>query len=698
MIDTDNLRTASLYINNQLLSRGLLKDGQSIDFSNPERVDGDIAPTMGRIMSVVNDLILRRDRDAEHRESLSATMRSLRAENLKLANDVSRLSEKCAESQRKLDIAEASETSVRTQLKSAESVNRGLKDDLARTKALVTQARTACATEVRRRDRQIETLKKQVGEAGRARGSRTNSAITTITVTGDFGADTTTRTVAAAGEGYSLRSETNAFLADLAQNLSEENEQILGAMRKAMGRLREMSGWENGQADGHVTRAQGWEDMAPELDSVLEHMKTILSNPSFVPIEEVVVREEEINRLKDGWVKMESRWTEAVHLIESWRKRMAASGRPVCDEELKMGLRLSPVRVKNVAETRHAGAFGLSAVAEEQEEEQDEPEEVQEVYHAQQSPTPYRNGVPGPMEQGQEDVQADDLSEDDLEEDDFYEDYDEEEPNVEILQQSVAMPSWREASPDSPPIPEPPRLSPLRNSPSAGNRGNPTRKTREKPGDFTTIAEENTWDLEQEQTGHRDKRVKKTPTKDEEQEKPHRSPVRTSLDDALLGKLEEDATQENSNSTGSSSRGSDRQGTENLSAKTPRRGISRLPLPRNAEAGAQQSPLTMANIAAKLAASEKEADAARVRAKLKAVRGARGVQRPTSTVLETSSSENKKSETENVDPVKQDPAAQAPRQELKVEKRERRKSKVASRRRSTLSPWELETLITVPPQ
>ncbi|CAG9950563.1 unnamed protein product [Clonostachys rosea f. rosea IK726] len=250
-----------------------------------------------------------------------------------------------------------------------------------------------------------------------------------------------------------------------------------------------------------------------------------------------------------------------------------------------------------------------SAVAEEQEEEQDGPEEVQEVYHAQQSPTPYRNGVPGPMEQGQEDVQADDLSEDDLEEDDFYEDYDEEEPNVEILQQSVAMPSWREASPDSPPIPEPPRLSPLRNSPSAGNRGiRPGRPEKSQ-----------------------------TPTKDEEQEKPHRSPVRTSLDDALLGKLEEDATQENSNSTGSSSRGSDRQGTENLSAKTPRRGISRLPLPRNAEAGAQQSPLTMANIAAKLAASEKEADAARVRAKLKAVRGARGVQRPTSTVLETSS-------------------------------------------------------------
>lgn len=61
MIDTDNLRTASLYINNQLLSRGLLRDGQSIDFANPFKGDDDGTIVMGRIMSVVNDLILRRD-------------------------------------------------------------------------------------------------------------------------------------------------------------------------------------------------------------------------------------------------------------------------------------------------------------------------------------------------------------------------------------------------------------------------------------------------------------------------------------------------------------------------------------------------------------------------------------------------------------------------------------------------------------
>lgn len=61
MIDSENLRTASLYINNQLLCRGLLRDGRTIDFADPGYNDHDLAETMGRIMGVVNDLILRRD-------------------------------------------------------------------------------------------------------------------------------------------------------------------------------------------------------------------------------------------------------------------------------------------------------------------------------------------------------------------------------------------------------------------------------------------------------------------------------------------------------------------------------------------------------------------------------------------------------------------------------------------------------------
>lgn len=60
MVEVENLRTASAYINNQLLARGLLRDGQTIDFAGHGKSE-DISVTAGRIISVVNDLILRRD-------------------------------------------------------------------------------------------------------------------------------------------------------------------------------------------------------------------------------------------------------------------------------------------------------------------------------------------------------------------------------------------------------------------------------------------------------------------------------------------------------------------------------------------------------------------------------------------------------------------------------------------------------------
>ncbi|EEU45033.1 uncharacterized protein NECHADRAFT_41370 [Fusarium vanettenii 77-13-4] len=690
MIDTDNLRTASLYINNQLLSRGLLRDGQSIDFASPAMFDDEAAATMGRIVSVLNDLILRRDRDAEHRESLSATMRTLRADNLKHTNDIARLAEKHTEAKRKLDIAEASETSLKSQMKSADAAIRGLKEEVARTKGLVAQARAACATDVRRRDRQIDTLKKQLGEAGRARGARGNPAVTSIIVTGDVGEQKSSpaRGGSTQSDDYDLRNETNCFLAKLAQNLSEENEAILTIMRRTMKQLRNMSGWSNENEDGLVVKQEGWEDMAAELDSVLDHMRTILTNPSFVPIEEVMVREEEISRLKDGWVKMESRWTEAVHLIDGWRKRMAANGRPICEEELQMGLRLSPVRVRDVAETRQAVGLRLSAVAE-------EPEDDGDVMN---SPCPSAHRSPHMQtidEYDQDDHESD--PESDFDDHVPVEEYDVEEPNVQILQQSTGVP-FMQHGPDSSPLPEPPQMTPLRDSASAGNRGSARiNRHPKKHGDYTTIVEEDTWEM----AGLADPlpiRANRDPL--------DRVSSASSLEEVLLvnpRRSDRASTPHRDSPRRSVDRPDSRSGTAPPSPnRSPRRTASRLPLPRNIDPAPQQSPLTMATIAAKLAASEREADAARVRAKLRAARGTRGVKKPTITRSQpepeqtTQEQSSPRNGLEDVDPVKRDPTPPADEHQLKPEKRrrERRTSKTASRRRSTLSPWELESLIT----
>ncbi|POR32692.1 Ribosomal RNA-processing protein 7 [Tolypocladium paradoxum] len=701
MIDTENLRTASLYINNQLLSRGLLRDGQTIDFANAGKGSDDSTATAGRIIGIVNDLILRRDRDAEHRESLSAAMRNLRAENLKHTSDIARLTEKNTEEKRKADIAAASEAALKTQLKSADANARGLKEDIARMKALVSQTRTTCATEVRRRDRQIDTLKKQLGEAGRSRGSRTNPVVTTINVTADIGheKDSPTRSGSVVTDDYDLRSETNAFLAKLAQNLSEENETILNVMQRAMGQLRQMSGYQGEErGDAQVAKRPSCEDLAAELDAVMDHMRIILTNPSFVPIEEVMVREEEINRLKTGWVKMETRWKEAVHLMDGWRKRMASSGRQVCDEELRMGLRLSPVRVNDVEETRQAFGLGLTAVAEEAEDD------VEPSLRSPCPPSQVSVDLVPELDYGDQDEQAHGETDGDST------GYENNVPagNYEFEEANVELQGAPQLAPDSSPLPEPPQLSPLRNSASAGNRGSHRNgRARPRPGEFSAIVEENTRDLAAESKSMRSLPVRPKAMAAQARlpktslERP-RSPSRSSLDDVLLPEPESTGQSETHESEAFKQEPEEAQQSESGPAahvhNTPCRVTSRPSLPRTTNLAPQQSPLTMSTIAAKLAASEREADAARVRAKLRAVRG--GVKGPpmarTASGDETPAAALEQDRpVEDVDPVKHDPAPQDEEQpKPEKRKRDRKPSKAASRRRSTLSPLELQTLIS----
>ncbi|KAH7026120.1 Afadin and alpha-actinin-binding-domain-containing protein [Microdochium trichocladiopsis] len=485
MAEMDNLRTASLYINNQLLSRGLLRDGQSIDFANPGADPGGLAAAMGRIMSVVNDLILKRDRDAEHRESLSSTLRTLRAETLRQTTDYTRQADKLADAQRRLDSADSTERAMRTQLKTAEANIHKMKDEMHKMKTLVAQTRSSCANEVRKRDRQIEALKKTVTEAARVRGGARSRDVVTISVTGDFGAESSGAPAGATSEAeYSLRMETNEFLTRLARGLSEENEGLVNIVRQTVDSLREMGGLE--ASLGSSTSGKGAEELAAELEGIMDHLRNILTNPSFVPIEEVEMRDEEINRLRAGFEKMEMRWKDAVRMIDGWRRRMGSGGKSVDMEELSMGLRLSPVRIRDIVEGEpsRSEAMELSCVQEEEEEEEEE-EVVKKHTPSRASPPRLqhvalaRTRSPSPIEDVQQveatdpEVDAMQYDEDGVEEDSdtssIYEDdllevEEVEEPNFEVLQESTGP-----AVPSSP-LPERPQLSPLKDSFSAGNK------------------------------------------------------------------------------------------------------------------------------------------------------------------------------------------------------------------------------------
>ena len=61
-MEVTSLKTASTYINNLLLARGLVHDGEPIPFEHVGANKGRSGnATMAKIMNLIHDLILRRD-------------------------------------------------------------------------------------------------------------------------------------------------------------------------------------------------------------------------------------------------------------------------------------------------------------------------------------------------------------------------------------------------------------------------------------------------------------------------------------------------------------------------------------------------------------------------------------------------------------------------------------------------------------
>ncbi|KAL2010938.1 hypothetical protein VTN00DRAFT_3656 [Thermoascus crustaceus] len=359
-MEQHNLQAASTYINNLLLARGLLKNGKPIDFAAPENGSGGTDETMARIINLVNDLVVRRDREAEHRENLATTIRVLRANESQQALEIERLKTKTSELKRSLALAEGQERAFKTNINHAEATIRNLKEQVQRMKTTIQQVRAQCANDVRKRDVEMQKLKSHLND--RQRGKREGLGVTTINT--NPGSERNSRIkVPAAGDsinnpGYSLKQETNEFLTELCQNLSDENDTLIALARNTIKTLKDLQGLstvEDGRESCSVFTAAGsqrsshgpitalptsCDELTTEMDEVLEHLRTLLTNPSFVPLEEVEIRDEEIMRLREGWEKMEGRWKQAVAMMDGWHKRISDGGDSIQADELRMGMGL----------------------------------------------------------------------------------------------------------------------------------------------------------------------------------------------------------------------------------------------------------------------------------------------------------------------------------------------------------------------
>jgi chromosome segregation ATPase len=268
-----------------------------------------------------------------------------------------KLKTKTSDLTRSLALAEAQERTLKSNMSSAEASIRGFKEQVQRMKHTVQQVRAQCANDIRKRDLEMQKLKSHLAE--RQRGKREGLSVTTINI--NPAADRS-RFMASGGErindpGYSLKQETTDFLTELCQNLSDENDTLIELARNTLHTLKDLQGLpqaentnENEQAGMAASVAQksgpvtslptSCEQLSVHMEAVLDHLRTLLTNPSFVPLEEVEVRDEEIKRLREGWVKMETRWKQAVTMMGGWQRRLVDGGDSIQAEELKRGMNL----------------------------------------------------------------------------------------------------------------------------------------------------------------------------------------------------------------------------------------------------------------------------------------------------------------------------------------------------------------------
>ncbi|ETI27123.1 hypothetical protein G647_09805 [Cladophialophora carrionii CBS 160.54] len=369
-MESHSLERASQYLNNILLARGLLTNGKPIDFARPNRHGSNTDATMSRVINLVHDLVLRRDQDAEQREILTTHIRQARAADSQRAIDLQRLQDKNTELARAAAAAESQERVLKAHMRQADAQAKELKEQMLRMKSTLDQVRAKCLSDVRKRDAELDKLKAHL--AGMQRGKKESSGmkINTINWEPATGGRERRNGQAVDRSEWSLEQESNDFLAALVNEMSTENVSLRRIITDTAEVLRELTGLEGqqpgaeepeqdteedgigipgqyrkarqkaaraqqqAQAEAEAQDLTSCNELEQQMAGILEHCRSILKDPSFVPIEEVQIRDEEISKLRVGWEKMASRWKEAVTMMDNWRKRVDENGQEFSKEDL----------------------------------------------------------------------------------------------------------------------------------------------------------------------------------------------------------------------------------------------------------------------------------------------------------------------------------------------------------------------------
>ncbi|CAN6671758.1 hypothetical protein TRVA0_045S00320 [Trichomonascus vanleenenianus] len=310
-----DLRSAALYVNNALVSKGYIKDDERLEFSSVME-DGGSAND-ARVINVIYSLLSTLEKDNQASEtafqkaSEAAQERErARAENERLQGAYDSLDTKM----RRIQNAHSSGVMA---LRRAESQLSAAQEELNRQKQMMKQAKIQFANELRKRDIQIDRLKERVLD------SRDKSSSSVSGVSGLLSKSYNSYSSAVVKPDSSGSAEASQKLCeDLVEKnryMVAENEQLmffLNDIRRSMRTMVGQSVEETGAADNELTI----ERLAEDISDSVKTARDILNSPNYVSTTELTEKEREISRLELKVTELAANWKSAMQTLEEWKK------------------------------------------------------------------------------------------------------------------------------------------------------------------------------------------------------------------------------------------------------------------------------------------------------------------------------------------------------------------------------------------
>lgn len=236
-----------------------------------------------------------------------------------------------ADLERRNSQLEAQTRSFNSTIRTAESSAKTLRDETIRLKTLLAQVRSQSANDIRKRDMQLQRMKERLLDT--RRGSRPTPS--TIVVKGPQTGSNLGRSYDELGESTTssskeLSDETAEFLTTLSQTLADENDNFLALFRYCLSTLKAVQGLpdydhipqneeeEEDTMNPVVATPANFDALNQELEVVLGSLQDMLHQPSYVPVEELAEKEEEIIQLKNRNDILYAEWKKAIDLVDGW--------------------------------------------------------------------------------------------------------------------------------------------------------------------------------------------------------------------------------------------------------------------------------------------------------------------------------------------------------------------------------------------